>query len=76
MPTPAGEYIGDEVREARLKYDLTQEEVCAAWGRPQSNLSEIEHNRRRVSRKRRAELMAVIRYLGEEWERVEEEVVQ
>ena len=66
MATPPGKLIGDEVRELRERYGLAQHEVAAAWGRPQSNLSVIEHNKRAVSAYTEKLIKAAIRRLAEE----------
>lgn len=49
MATRAGEYRGDEVRALRKSLGLRQDEAAAAWGRPASNLCQVELNRRRIS---------------------------
>lgn len=66
MSEATGKYVGEEIRALRTELGLSQSEVCRAWGRPQPNLSEIEHNRRRISESGRRLLVATMTRLAEE----------
>ena len=57
---PTGFYAGKEIREHREKLGLTQSQVSGAWGRPNSNLHEIENDRRRISQEMYRRLKAVM----------------
>ncbi len=49
MAMHRGEYRGQDLRGMRRKLKLTQAEVARVWGKHQSNLCNIELNRRRIS---------------------------
>lgn len=66
MAPPQGVFAGRELRGMREEAGLTQSEVARAWGRPQSNLSEIERNERRVSLEQKALIAATIKHLAKE----------
>lgn len=59
-PLAENDRIGILLKAARLRADMTQKELAAAIGVPQSHISEFEKNRRRIPRAKAEELARVL----------------
>lgn len=59
-PIPEGERVGRMLRGLRLRAGLTQRELAAAIGVPQSHISAYERNKRRIPPHKAQELARVL----------------